>query len=356
MEQFPTLYSYDSKGNTREWKIRVENIDEEYYIICEFGIVGGRKIITKKQVFQGKNKGKKNETNKEQQAFSEAKSIFNKKVDNGYFSETESTETVFPMLAQEYSVAKKHIIFPCYAQPKLDGARSIYNKGSFFSRVGKKFETLGHLVEELKNFDYIFDGEIYTHGMGFQSLISILKNNKIDTTRHELEYCIFDIVDTEKTMEERQTILRDIFEKNTFKNIKLITSYKCENFEDILKKHSEFIRNDYEGTMIKNKDGKYKKKYRSKDLIKYKDFLDKEFKIIGFNEGRGLDAGCVIWICKTDDNVVFTVRPKGTKEQRKNYLLNADSYVNKFLTVKFQEYTKDGIPRFPVGICIRDYE
>ena len=31
-------------------------------------------------------------------------------------------------------------------------------------------------------------------------------------------------------------------------------------------------------------------------------------------------------------------------------------YVGKKLTVRYQELTDDGIPRFPVGIAIRDYE
>jgi len=30
--------------------------------------------------------------------------------------------------------------------------------------------------------------------------------------------------------------------------------------------------------------------------------------------------------------------------------------IGKRLTVTFQEYTEHGIPRFPVGKCIRDYE
>ena len=32
------------------------------------------------------------------------------------------------------------------------------------------------------------------------------------------------------------------------------------------------------------------------------------------------------------------------------------SYIGKMLTVKYQELTDDGKPRFPVGINIRDYE
>jgi DNA ligase-1 len=35
---------------------------------------------------------------------------------------------------------------------------------------------------------------------------------------------------------------------------------------------------------------------------------------------------------------------------------NIAEYYGKLLTVKYQELTSDGIPRFPVGISFRDYE
>jgi DNA ligase-1 len=50
------------------------------------------------------------------------------------------------------------------------------------------------------------------------------------------------------------------------------------------------------------------------------------------------------------------VRPRGTHEERAVLLNNAGSYVAKKLTVRYQELTDDGIPRFPVGISFRDYE
>ena len=31
-------------------------------------------------------------------------------------------------------------------------------------------------------------------------------------------------------------------------------------------------------------------------------------------------------------------------------------YIGEMLTVRYQELTDDGVPRFPVGIAIRDYE
>jgi DNA ligase-1 len=50
------------------------------------------------------------------------------------------------------------------------------------------------------------------------------------------------------------------------------------------------------------------------------------------------------------------VRPRGTHEDRADLFKDGDSYIGKKLTVRYQELTEDGIPRFPVGIAFRDYE
>jgi DNA ligase-1 len=53
----------------------------------------------------------------------------------------------------------------------------------------------------------------------------------------------------------------------------------------------------------------------------------------------------------------FTVRPRGSLEKRREMYNDGDTFLNKKLTVRYQELDPTtGIPRFPVGIEIRDYE
>ena len=63
-----------------------------------------------------------------------------------------------------------------------------------------------------------------------------------------------------------------------------------------------------------------------------------------------------MWECQTPDGQTFAVRPTGTHEERKVLFENGDEYIGQQLTVKYQELTDEGIPRFPVGIAIRNYE
>jgi hypothetical protein len=62
--------------------------------------------------------------------------------------------------------------------------------------------------------------------------------------------------------------------------------------------------------------------------------------------------GCV----KPKMGSTFCVRPEGTIEQREYFYAHKENYFGKMLTVKFQNLTDLGIPRFPVGIVFRDYE
>ena len=110
----------------------------------------------------------------------------------------------------------------------------------------------------------------------------------------------------------------------------------------------------YEGIMARNIQSEYLFGYRSKDLLKVKRFLDAEYKIVDFTHGTSIELECCIFICETPEGERFNVRPVGTHEERKVMYKNGASYVGKLLTVKYQELSNDNVPRFPVGLHIRE--
>ena len=128
----------------------------------------------------------------------------------------------------------------------------------------------------------------------------------------------------------------------------------CKTPEDVKIKHDEYVADGYEGVMIRNMDAPYELNKRSKHLQKYKEFMDEEFKIVGFKEGVGDAKGTVVWICELPDGRKFSVRPKGSVARKKFLFKHGNEYIGKLLTVIFFEYTTDGFPRFPVGKDIRD--
>ena len=84
--------------------------------------------------------------------------------------------------------------------------------------------------------------------------------------------------------------------------------------------------------------------------------MDAEFIVIGYKQGTGRETGTIIFRCTVKDYGEFDVRPKGTREDRQRWFKDGEQLIGKKLTVKFQGYSDSGIPRFPVGIGLRDYE
>lgn len=367
--QFPPLYARASNGKTKYWEIKVYETTPEapVYINTKHGYEGSNLVETITEIKTGKNIGRANETTKWEQAIAQATSTWQKKKDKGY-SETLSTSSPIklPMLAHDYFKRGKDITFPCYVQPKLNGVRMLAycqgNNVTLYSRGGKIFNTLNHIAEELKlimkDGQYL-DGEIYNHDLDLQEIVSILKCEKEDRGRDKLQYWIYDVPsdlifnNRLRSLQNLQYLLTD----NT--NLVIVNTDECTSKHHVKDYFKQFITEGMEGLMLRNKQGSYKYSHRSADLQKYKEFQSEEFEIIdvvGGEAGKS-EENCAIFVCKTAEGVTFNVRPKGARELRVKWLNEERlNLIGKHLTVKYFEYTPDGVPFHPVGEAIRDYE
>jgi DNA ligase-1 len=206
----------------------------------------------------------------------------------------------------------------------------------------------------------ILDGELYSDTLTFQEVVGLVKKETLrgdDAEKmKQIFFAVYDIVDTEATNQAREEALRSLFASHTFAHIRPVPTMVCEKRDDLADAHARYVADGYEGLMLRNRSGKYRIGVRSTDLQKYKEFEDAEYEVVGFKEGDGVEKGCVIWVCKTASGQSFAVRPRGTHEERAAILPSANQYIGKQLTVRFQELTNDGVPRFPVGIAFREYE
>lgn len=376
---FPKLYGLPSNGKKiKEWSIDVSNKGNSAFIKRIHGYTDCKMQESIKEISKGKNIGKKNETTPLQQATNEAQSLWKKQIDSGYVENLDnlkSTEKILPMLAHDFHKREKDINFPCFAQPKLDGVRLIAKINSpteisFMSRTGKYITTLNHIDVDLKKtinkiseltFPFYIDGELFTFDLPFEEISGLFRKIDKDEKLKKLKFHIFDIFKDDTTIFTDRLITMNQF-KTTIDKLKKIQSLVivdtivCNSKEDISKIHGEYMQNQYEGLMLRNKCGVYKSNYRSKDLQKYKEFFDDEFEITGAQSGVGLEKDCAIFTCKNHAGQEFAVRPRGSRELRKEYLKNVDNLIGKQLTVRYQNLSESGIVRFGVGISIRDYE
>jgi DNA ligase-1 len=372
MKSFPKLYKKSSTGKISEWEISVEEESGHGVINIVHGYIDGKKQHDTKTVTKGKNTGKANETTPVEQATKEAESKWKKQLDKGYVEDLADTDKVvyLPMLAHSYDKRGKDIKFPCIVQRKFDGVRCTAKLNGdvvLLSRKGKKFPHMEHLHPEIRVMieghgdALIPDGELYSEELTFQRVVGLVKKETLRGNDAEdmkkIKYRLYDCIlpnDPDAVFTIRYQVIEGL--SKSLRHIQLTENFIANSEEDIKRLHDQFVAEGYEGAIIRNLNGKYGVNKRSKDLQKYKHFQDEEYEVVGFEEGEGRAAGTVIWVCETQKGQTFRVRPRGTEGERRTWFESGDKYVGGKLTVRYQELTDDGIPRFPVGIAIRDYE
>ena len=408
MASFEPLTSVSKSGKPMDWAIEVKEEGGNGIITVSRGYRGGAVQVNVTTVTEGKNLGKKNETTPFQQAVLEARATWNKKQAEGYtvvasgggsYSNSNSnssssssnsaaattlatsivasraTELILsaplPMLANKWPERKKYIHFPCLVQPKFDGTRTIAICGltegepCLFSRQRKAYAHLEHIQAIVRKLPkgLILDGELFTTKAHFQTIVGLAKKKTLteeDRVQHNLlELHCYDIVDGTKPFVERYAILQDLFRTHASvigTTLQLCPTKEITKESELKPAHDAYVAAKFEGLMIRNKAGLYAIGDRSNDLLKMKEFEDDEFRIVGFYEADGAEKGCVMWRCVTPKGIEFGCRPEGTREDRQELFKHGSEYVGKMLTVKYQNLTPDGVPRFPVGVTIRDYE
>ena len=285
---------------------------------------------------------------------------------------------------------KKHILNSDWViERKLDGVRcNVINRDGIikcYSRQGKEITTLGKLVDELTGrlpSNMVLDGEIcLVDDKGLESFQGIMK--EIKRKDHTIENPLllaFDYLTLEEFEAKKGTLhytarmemLKEWYSlQNWNTSNKVAKHLSIVNYEfyspKVLEEWNERVKEyHWEGLMFR-KDVGYEGK-RSQNLLKYKMFMDEEFKVLGVEEG---DAQEVI------DGVAHKIKCvgslvieyKGNKvnvgtglslEQRKKWYTNPEEIVGKTITVKFFEPTQnqDGSwsLRFPVLKAVYDGE
>lgn len=384
----PKLYKLTSTGKIQEWQI----FTEDNKIVVIQGQIDGKKQRYEQTIKKGKNIGRANETTPEQQADAEAKSKWEHKHDKDYHLSIKECNQkgkiankggYLPMLAQGFEKnAKRHLKYPCYVQPKLDGLRCIATKNNkgvqLWFRSGKEITTMGHIVDDLDlimKVGDIFDGELYIHGEDFNSFTGAIRANKNlnPGITEKIKYHIYDYpridgLEEYNTYWDRKKRFKALYTNNT--SIINVKTESVDNFEQAMEIYKQFINEGYEGIMFRNIDMAYEQK-RSYSLLKYKEFIDDEFIIIRAEEGKGLLEGHVgSFICKIEPNRILKdiggktvkfgntegrikAKMEGKFDFLKHLFENPKEYIGKPLTIKYQNLSKDNIPRFPVGKTIR---
>lgn len=368
------IFCHDSNGVLRFWQYEVEG----HLWRGISGQVGGAETESGWTICVPKSK-----PTAEEQAIFEAQAEEKKKLERKYRRTEEELAKgdifIQPMLAQ--SADDYEMEYPYLAQPKLDGFRCVTTEEEAATRQGKKYVTINHILEALRPVflkypDLIIDGELYNHAFkdDFNTLSSLIRKDfKLDKKalkagfseewqreqlaiqqRNHIQYHVYDIIDPTMTFEERIELLEHIFHVEfDIPFVFVVETVEVNSEEGGLRLYEEWLEEGYEGLVKRRKKALYQIGKRSKDLLKWKDFETKEFKIKRIEEGNGNWSGkakrVVVYL---EDGVTENESGiRGTMPYLQEVLEEKEYYEQGWATLRFmRQRTPDGKLRAPVTI------
>lgn len=357
----PVLVSKTRTGNDKYWQCHIKNDGADWFTLTEYWQVnkaGKESLRQQSEPYQctPKNVGKANETSAQEQAELEFTSIVKKQMDKGYAEIGEESDILpLPMLAQKYKdrVKKGKIEYPVTIQRKYNGQRMLFNGQIGWSRTGKLniSEVIAHL--QFNTQGYLLDGELILPGNKLlqESMKAVKKF--VPGLSDTLQYIVYDVVDTTLGFADRYELLVRLL-KNAPVDVRLAPIHVASDNESVFTLHKQFVAEGFEGTMIRIDDMPYEIGHRSNQLLKLKDFQDAEFKILDVISGEGSYTGCAIFVCSTNNGVVFNCNPEGTMQHKMELYKNRNALIGKKLTIRYFELSNDGVPLFPVGVDVRE--
>lgn len=357
----PTLYKRTATGAVQTWWIEDETIQ---YRMCS-GQLDGAITRSEWTTVAPKNVGRANETTEDQQCAFEIDAAYKKKLKAGYVKRLEDCkERVFHVMLAHPLEEKRGVLLKAFedkvtvgSQPKLDGIRCVSRRDGFLSR---KNTTLfyPHVREALSPIfaqwpKVVIDGEIYNHEFrnDFEQIASMARRTKLSVEEaqliEQLEYHIYDIVEPGEYA-RREEMLRTILDFSDSPFLKLVPTTWVDDQKGLDVMYEHYLEQGYEGQMIRLP-GEYEQK-RSSLLLKRKEFIDKEYVVIDIEEGVGNKAGMagfVVLRLKKQGSETFKAGLKFSREKCRELLVTKARYIGGEATIRFQNYTAKGVPRFP---------
>jgi len=256
-----------------------------------------------------------------------------------------------------------------YASRKLDGVRClavIDENGavSLWSRQGNEFETLQKVKDEIAKLnlrDKVLDGEIcLVDKDGNENFQGIMKQiRRKDHTISNPKYLVFDLIDGgdfrnklgNKAYSSRYSELNSYLyngKEKVFNHLQIVTQATIADEKHYIELMENADSNKWEGLILRDSNSVYEGK-RSKSMLKCKSFYDAEYKVIDLEFGpfRMIENGLEV-TKEVLSNIV--IEHKGNRvsvgsgfsiEEREYFKTNPNEILNKIITVKYFEETKN---------------
>ena len=252
---------------------------------------------------------------------------------------------------------------PWFVQPKLDGERcrallTASQGTTLLSSEQNRISSVPHIMEALNELgkklgkSIELDGELYTHGLAFEDVHSVVGRTVNLHPLHEtMEYHVFDIIDENLSQIDRVKLLYSIATAFPAK-IRMVRTLAASSLDEIMLHYDDIVNDGYEGIIVRHIDAPYVRK-RSTYLMKFKPKKSDVYLITGYKEeidiyGKPKDRLGAL-LCIGDDGIEFSVGSGLKDADREALWIRRESLQGCYVKVAYQ-HTTQGSLRFPVFI------
>lgn len=258
-----------------------------------------------------------------------------------------------PMLAQKHHEVRNVNYRNAVLQKKLDGHRCLITRqdGNLiaYSRQGKEIETIEHILRGLRERipeGVTLDGELYVHNVKLQTIGSWIKRLQPDTVK--LMFVCYDMI-ADESYKDRHAELSGIVH-----GAASVVALPFVDYIDQEQTSAYFrqVRNQgFEGLMLRTDARGYEAGKRSSSLLKIKEWLDEEFKVVGFEASK---TGWAVCKCVTADGIPFDCAAPGSHVEKHYVMEHPEEFINRYLTIEFAHWTDEGKPFQPIALRWRN--
>lgn len=232
---------------------------------------------------------------------------------------------------------------------KYDGVRSWWDGENFTSRQGNLYNAPTWFIQQLPKVP--LDGELWMGRKLFQETVgAVRKHTPVDAEWSKVKYMVFDLPKHRDPFETRQKNLIT-YVGNRQPNIEIVPQVLCRDLGHLRQSLQGVLDQGGEGLMMRQPGSLYESG-RSNTLLKVKRFFDAEAVVTGYEPGKGRHKGRVgALMAVTATGVPFKIGTGLSDREREK-----PPAIGSRVTYRYQELTKDSVPRFPSFVCVRDYE
>jgi DNA ligase-1 len=230
---------------------------------------------------------------------------------------------------------------------KLDGIRAYWDGKQFLSRQGNLFIAPDWFLQGLPKEP--LDGELWIARKAFQRTSGIVRRQDKTELWREVRYIVFDAPAHPDDFETRLQFIRECIDREKPPFAIAHSHEPCLGLDHLRSELERIGALGGEGLMLREPRSKYEAG-RSPTLLKVKNFLDAEARVVGHKAGAGRHEGRLgALTVELADGTRFDVGTGFSDAERE-----VPPPVGSVIAFRYQELSEGGVPRFPSYIGLRE--